>query len=163
MLRKLAYGFIGLLATGLVAYGAVLPYPAVNGPYLGDQLNNLYTITQALITMSGFQSSPGLSVSQTVGQANCTQLNASAMQEVKTSASTGYICLPPAFSGKEVNIGNATTQTIDIYSSANGAVSGTADTINGTAGSTPYTGLTSGKNASCFAPANGAWYCGSGN
>jgi hypothetical protein len=58
-------------------------------------------------------------------------------------------------------IGNGAGLTIDLYSSATSYVSGTADTINGTAGTTAYTGLTTGKNALCFAANNGAWYCGS--
>jgi len=28
-------------------------------------------------------------------------------------------------------------------------------------GTTPYTGLTSGKSAVCFVPVGGLWYCGS--
>lgn len=161
-MRKILMTTVAILASVAIAWAAQLPLPAVNGPYLGDQLNNLYAITQAYITGSGYGSHGGLSVSQTSGQANCTQLDSNALQEVKTSASTGYVCLPAAISGKEILIGNAAGQTIDLYGAPTtaSAVLGTQDTINGTTGSTPYTGMTTGKNVLCFAPANGTWYCG---
>jgi hypothetical protein len=162
-MRNFYIALSALVASVVISLGAQLPLPAVNGPYLGDQLNNLYAITQAYITGSGFGAHTKISASQTSGQANCTQLDANAQQEITTSAGTGYICLPTAIAGKELNIGNGTTQTIDIYSSAVSAVAGTADTINGTAGTTAYTGLTGNKNTTCFAPSNGAWYCGSGS
>jgi hypothetical protein len=161
-MRKILMTTAAILASVAIAWAAQLPLPAVNGPYLGDQLNNLYAITQAYITGSGYGARGGLSVSQTSGQANCTQLDSNALQEVKASASTGYVCLPAAISGKEILIGNAAGQTIDLYGAPTtaSAVLGTQDTINGTTGSTPYTGMTTGKNVLCFAPANGAWYCG---
>ena len=161
VLRNVLFTAFGLLALLGAATALQLPLPAVNGPYLGDSLNNLYQLTLAYERAEGLQNSPGLSVSQTSGQANCTQLNLAALQEVKTSAGTGYVCLPTALSGKVVMIGNASTQTIDLYGSATTAVSGTQDTINGTTGTTAYTGLTSGKSALCFAASTGAWYCGS--
>ena len=80
---------------------------------------------------------------------------------VTGSSGTGYICLPTAYSGHWQIIANATGQTIDIYSSAASYVAGTADTINTSAGTSAYTGLTTHKTAICFAYANGAWACGS--
>jgi hypothetical protein len=162
MLRKLAYSAIALIALVLVARGAGLPLPAVNGPYLGDQNNNLYAITQAHLSGSGYGSGSAITtISQTSGQSNCTQTGLTNMMHyLKTSAGTGYICLPTAYSGRLVLYLNATGQTIDVYSDATSYTSGTADTINGTAGTTPYTGLTIGKNLLCFAPANGVWACG---
>lgn len=151
-----------LVLVGVVAH-ATIPLPTSNGPSLGDLNANIYSIVQAITQNSQGGATSGLSVSQTLTQAGCTQLDSNAMQQVKTSASTGSICLPTAVAGKNVLIGNASGQTINIYSSANSFVSGTQDTINGTAGTTAYTGLTSGKNSDCFAPANGAWYCTSGN
>lgn len=137
--------------------------PGTNGAWLGDSTFNIYTLWLAIHRGQGAGYSPALSVSQTSGQANCTQLSTDWFQEVKTSASTGYVCLPTAVAGKQVVIGNASGQTIDIYSSAVSFTSGTADTINGTAGTTPYTNLTSGKTSECFAANNGAWYCTSSN
>ena len=158
-----------LVLLGFVAFSATSPYwqnntPGVTGPWLGDNYFNIYTIWRAYVTAGGMSYTSGISASQTSGQANCTVLNSDAMQEIKTSASTGYVCLPTAVAGKEVLIGNATGQTIDLYSNATSYVAGTADTINGTAGTTPYTGL-SGSNyqVQCDAIANGAWYCAAGH
>jgi hypothetical protein len=137
--------------------------PTTLGPWLGDPNINVGQLWTAYTTSQGLSYHAGLSVSQTSAQANCTQLDNSALQEVKTSASTGYICLPVAYAGRDVLIANPTTQTIDIYSSAVSFTPGTTDTINGTAGTTPYTSLTTGKNTECFSPANGAWYCSTSN
>jgi hypothetical protein len=137
--------------------GSVTP-----GPWLGDYNFNINRLFSAHAQDNGMGYSPSLSVSQTSGQANCTQLQQDGLIEVKTSAGTGYVCLPSAIAGKRTMIGNGSTQTIDLYSSATPGVQGGAtDTINGTAGTTPYTGLTNGKTAVCIASNNGAWYCGS--
>ena len=103
------------------------------------------------------------SISQTSGQSNCTVIgpvNASMLHKATTSASTGYICLPTAYAGKIVYIANATGHNLDLYSNATSYTPGTADTINGTAGTTAFTGLTSSNAyATCISPVNGAWYC----
>lgn len=155
-------GAFALVLLGVVAH-ATIPLPGINGPSLGDFNANIYSIVNAITQNSQMGFSPALSVSQVLGQANCTQLNNNALHEIKTSASTGGVCLPTATAGKEILIGNASGQTINLYSSATSFTTGTQDTINGTAGTTAYTGLTSGKNADCFVPANGAWYCASAN
>ena len=159
-----AWGLYGAVEYAKANFAAVWQNttPSVNGPWLGDTIININSIWQAITTSSGTNYWPGNSVSQTSGQANCTQLN-TGISEVKTSAATGYVCLPTAVGGRQVYIANATTQTIDIYGSAATFLSGTQDTINGTAGTTPYTNLTSGKTADCVAANNGAWYCASSN
>lgn len=167
-------GAFALVLLGIVAHASVSPFwggngigattgqtPTTAGPWLGDYTFNISNLFVAHSRLAGVGYSPAISASQTSGQANCTQLLNDGLQEIKTSASTGYVCLPTAQAGKMVFIGNASTQTIDIYSSATSFTSGTADTINGTAGTSAYTGLTSGKSAICFAANNGAWYCGS--
>jgi hypothetical protein len=134
--------------------------PGVTGAWLGDSNFNIYTLWVAHARDAGHGYTSGISASQTSAQANCTQLNNDAMQQVSTSASTGYVCLPTAVSGKVVFIAMVPSQTLDIYSSATSYVSGTADTINGTAGTTAYTGNTGGnKQTICFTPNNGAWSC----
>jgi hypothetical protein len=157
--------FVLLAASLAVGSPTTLPLPGVNGPSLGDPTTNLYSLTFAYGTQTGLFSSDVTTIDQTSGQANCTQIGNSAitssLHRLKTSAGTGYICLPTAIAGRVIYFGNATGQTIDIYSSAASYTSGTADTINGTAGSTAYTGLTTGKNAVCFTPVNGVWYCSS--
>lgn len=155
-----------LVLLGALAYAGVtsLPYPTINGPFLGDSFNNLYTITQAYVTGAGLGASDLGSVSQTSGQANCTSIPStaqSALHQVTTSAATGYVCLPTAYAGKFVMVFNATGQTIDIYSNATSYVTGTTDKINETAGSTAYTGLTTHKMLVCYAAVGGHWGCGS--
>ena len=108
--------------------------PGTTGPWLGDYTFNIYNIWLAHHRLQGVGFSPSLSVSQTSGQANCTQLNTDGLQQISTSASTGYVCLPTAVAGKIVMIAMVPAQTLDIYSSATSFTSGTADTINGTAG-----------------------------
>jgi hypothetical protein len=162
MIRKLLYATLGLAACCAIAWGAAQPLPGINGPSLGDPAANLYTLTQAYLSGSGFGTgaSSGISPSQTSGQANCTQTGlTNKLHYLKTSAGTGYICLPVAASGRDIKYYNATGQTIDVYSTPNGFTPGTADTINGTAGTSAYTSLTTGKNMECFAYANGAWTC----
>jgi hypothetical protein len=152
---------IVVLALVTAAY-AVLPTASVQGPWLGDNFVNLYTLQQAVTYNNQLGFTTAISADQTAGQANCTQLNKNPIQQVTVSAATGYVCLPTALGGQEVTIANATTQTIDVYSSAVSFVSGTPDTINGTTGTTAYAGLTTGKNAQCYS-VPGAWYCSSGN
>lgn len=166
-MKKVLLGLaIGLSIAGAVAALAAptsLPYPSINGPSIGDPLSNLYTMVDAYGHGTGLFSKNGISVSQSSGQSNCTQLGSDELQQLATSASTGYVCLPTAAAGKLVMISNATGQSIDIYSSATSAVAGTADKINGTAGTSAYTGLTSSEAMTvCQAPKAGLWYCMSG-
>ena len=151
-----------LVMLGVLAH-ATIQHPGATGPSLGDTNANIYSLTNAITLNNQMGFTSGLSVSQTATQAGCTQLSNNPLQEVKTSAGTGSVCLPTAIAGREYFIGNASGQTIDIFGSATTFVSGTQDTINGTAGTSAYTGLTTGKNAQCFSPTNGAWYCSSGS
>ena len=156
--------FGGLLLLAGLALAGPLPQPSINGPSLGDPVSNLYSVITSYTMGRGLQVSPALSVDQSSGQSNCTQLSqtaAYAVANIGTSSGTGYVCLPTAYSGHWQIIANATGQTIDIYSSAASYVAGTADTINTSAGTSAYTGLTTHKTAICFAYANGAWACGS--
>jgi len=141
---------------------ATLSLPGVNGPFLGDQNTNLYSVANAINNNNQLAFTPAISASQTVGQANCTQLT-TPLNDVTISASTGYVCLPTATAGRVVWIYNPTGQTVDIYSSATSFVSGTADTINGQPGTTAYAKMTTGLSVTCFAAANGAWACISGS
>ncbi len=159
----------GLVMLGAVAMAATSAYwggntPGTTGPWLGDANFNIASLWQAYVTGSGVNATPVISASQTTTQAGCTQLNSDMMQNVTTSASTGAVCLPPAVAGKMVYIGNSTGQTIDLFSSATpGVPGGATDTINTTAGTSAYTGLTTHKVADCVAVAAGAWFCSSGS
>lgn len=178
-MRKFVSGLaIGLVLSWVVAAVAtVSPFwsqggpgttngttPSTVGPWLGDNIFNVYTLWLSHHQGSGYGFSAALSISQTTGQANCTVLNNDKFQQVTTSAATGYVCLPTATAGKELAIAMVPAQTLDIYSSNTPFVVGTADTINGTAGSTAYTSNTgSNRTTTCRAFANGAWNCVTGN
>ena len=137
--------------------------PTSYGPWLGDTYINVGQLWQAYTTSQGLNFHAGISASQTVSQAGCTQLDSSSLQEVKTSAAAGALCLPTAFAGRDILIANATGQTISIFGSTATFAPGVQDTINTVAGTTAYAGLTTLKNTECFSPANGAWYCSTSN
>lgn len=164
--RSIGAGLALVLLGFFVAHAANSPFwgnntPGTTGPWLGDGTFNISSLYVAHARQAGIGFFSYTTISQTSAQANCTQLANDGLIEAKTSASTGYFCLPSAIAGKTVHIGNATGQTIDLYSSVTpGVPGGATDTINGTAGTTPYTGMTTGKNVICFAANNGAWYCG---
>ena len=157
---------LGALA-GVLATPTTLPLPSIPGPFLGDFGNNLYTISQQYLAGQGHGALDLGSVSQTSGQANCTQIgvrgaNDSMLFRVTTSAAAGYVCLPTAVAGRVVFISNATGQTINLYSNAVSFLTGTADTINTVAGTTLYAGLVTHATSICAAPVNGAWFCHTG-
>jgi hypothetical protein len=165
--RAFGAGFALVLLGFFAAQANVSPFwgggtvaPGTPGPWLGDSTFNINNLFRAIARGDGRAYAPSLSVSQTSGQANCTQLNADNLQQITTSASTGYVCLPSGGAGKEIVIYNGTTQSISIYANATNAVSGTTDTINGTVGSTAYTGLTTLKTTTCYTVNNGVWSCG---
>lgn len=160
--RSFGAAFALVLLGFLAAQSAALVPAAVNGPWLGDNLTNLWSLTNAHILGSGYGVGNAITtIDQSSGQSNCTATgNVNMLHYLKTSASTGYICLPTANSGRFILYLNATGQTIDVYGSNTSFVPGTQDTINGTTGSTAYTAMVSGKNLLCFSPANGLWACG---
>jgi hypothetical protein len=156
--RFRAFGAAFALVTlGALAHAA-LQLPGVQGPFLGDQNTNLYTVASAINNNNQLAFTPAISASQTVGQANCTQIT-TPLNDVTVSAATGYLCLPTATAGRVVWIYNPTGQTVDLYTSAASFTPGTQDTINGTTGTTAYTALVTTSKVMCFAPANGAWAC----
>lgn len=163
--KNVAGGFIGSLIGGSLlglVLAAPVPLPGVNGPTLGDANSNLYSIIEGYTAGRGVGVSASISASQSSTQANCTQLSQAPQYLIAnvTGASTTYVCLPTAFSGRMQLIWMNVSQTLDIYSSAVSFTPGTTDTINTTAGTTPYTSNTGKKLTLCYAYANGAWACG---
>ncbi len=168
--RAFGAGFALVLLGFLAAQANISPFwdgghttPGTTGPWLGDVTFNIWNIFRAIARDDGHGFAPSLSVSQTDTQAGCTQLNADAFQQISTSASTGSVCLPAGSAGRRVTISNVTTQTIHIYGNATATVSGTPDSINGTAGSSAYAGLTTGKMSICSTVNAGIWFCISGS
>jgi hypothetical protein len=98
--------------------------------------------------------SAGLPAAQIGDPVGCLPLNNNALQEVKVSASNGFVCLPPAIPGKRVLVGNAVGVVMTVLPAL-----GSSDLINGFAS---YAGMT-GKNGRCFVAAPGAWSCMAGS
>ena len=167
MFRRSLLATVALLASVVLASAQTLPLPGIPGPSLGDFNTNLYTLTKGVEAGSTVGVGSALSVDQSSGQSNCTQLGTVNMvHDIKTSASTGYVCLPAAVPGFYKVIMNETGQSISIYgggTSANQYLPGTQDTINGTVGSTPFTGLIAHAQAICVVGTGGAWTCSVGS
>jgi hypothetical protein len=162
--RGFGAAFALVLLGFLVAKAAsVLPLPGTNGPSLGDPTTNIYSIEQSLQNNTFSNYSSVTTVSTTLTQAGCTQLNGGMTFLTATLGGTGSVCLPTAKPAADVYIANNTGQTVNIYSSVTSWSSTQTDAINGTTGTTAYTNMTNGKSAECFAPAGGSWWCVSGN
>jgi hypothetical protein len=75
------------------------------------------------------------------------------MINISVCATTGdSVCLPVAIGGQSVYIANSGAAPCNVFSSN----ASTADTINGTAGTTAFS-LVNGKNVQAFSVAAGAW------
>lgn len=142
---------------------SVLPLPGTNGPSLGDPTTNLYSITQALQNNTFNNYYSVTTVSTTLTQAGCTQLNYGMTFLTATLGGTGSVCLPTARPGADVYVADNTGQTVDIFSSVTAWSTTQTDAINGTAGTSAYTSMTNGLSVECFAPAGGSWWCVSGH
>jgi len=150
-----------LVLLGVSAHAVFILDPP-NGPSLGTQNVNPYTLATAIGTNTQQNFQPAIVIGPSNAQATCTQLVGPMVNLITSSIANGSVCLPQAFAGREIMINNATGQTVNIFGSNSPFTVGTADTINGTAGSTAYTSLTNNKNSACFAPANGTWACNTG-
>lgn len=152
-----------LVLLGALAHGA-LQLPGVQGPFLGDQNTNLYSVAQAINLNNQNAASAALGAPNANVQATCTAI-VNPLNLVTTSVSTGSLCLPPAVAGRIVMIGNGTSNGLNLFGANAPFTPGTADTINGSTGATanttvlPSASSTANKNAFCFSPANGAWNC----
>ena len=148
---------VAFAALGAQYTMASFTLPSVNGPSLGDSNVNAYTLADAINRQNN--ASFGVATAAGSTQATCTPL-LNAYNNI-TAASTAGVCLPAAVGGTRVVLSNPGGNTMYVYSSNTPFVSGTADTINGTAGSTAYQ-VTTGKIAICHSVANGVWGCVSG-
>ena len=147
-----------LVLLGALASRATLPLPGVQGPFLGDQSTNLFTVAQAinLNNQNGFATlaAPNANV-----QSTCTAIT-QPLNQVTSSTNTGSLCLPTAVAGRLIFLANGTGNGLNLFGSNQSFTVGTQDTINGTAGSTAYTsGPAANKQTVCWAPANGVWFC----
>lgn len=77
----------------------------------------------------------------------------SAINLVTVCATAGdSVCVPPAVGGQAITVLNAGAASMNVFSSN----ASTADTINGTIGTTAFA-VAAGKNAEFISPAAGVW------
>lgn len=159
------YRFVRAITAGLglAVLLATIAKAVLPTPDTGLRLTDWFALQQAIT----FDNQVGFAtVTNAVAntQASCTAL-VFPMNNITTATTqaNASFCLPTATAGREVYIGNGSGVTINIFGSNTPFVAGTQDTINTTAGSTAYTSTTTTKNANCFAPANGTWFCTAGN
>lgn len=86
------------------------------------------------------------------GQANGVPLTAAICNVTVVGTIGDSVCLPSAVGGQEISLFNSATNSMNVFSSN----ASTADTINGTAGTTAFA-LAGGKNAEFVSPAQGVW------
>lgn len=146
-------------AFALVLLGAIsqaaLQLPGVQGPFLGDQNTNLFTVASAINQMNQAAAAPAVAAPNGNSQATCTVIT-TPLVNVTSSVATGSLCLPTATQGTFVFISNTTGNTINVFGSNQPFVPGVQDTINTTAGSTANAVATV-VHAIFFSPANGVW------
>lgn len=136
---------------------ATLNIDVPNGPSLGSQNINPFTLATA-IANNNQQNFATIVPGAANTQSTCTVV-ATPLVNIASSVANGSICLPKAIGGQTIKVLNTSGQTVNTFGSNSPFTTGTQDTINGTAGSTAYTGLTTGLSMVCFAPANGVWGC----
>lgn len=155
-------------AFALVLLGAMaqatLQIPGVQGPFLGDQNTNFFSVASAINNNNQNAFSAALAAPNANVQLTCTNIT-NPLNLVTSSVNTGSLCLPPATAGRIVMVGNGTSNGLNLFGSNTPFTPGTQDTINGTTGSTanttvlPSASSTQNKNAFCFSPGNGLWNC----
>lgn len=153
---------LGLVLLGAMAYAA-FTLPGTQGPGLGDNNVNPYTLALAINSANQTGFSAGLTAAGASSQTGSLAL-VNPFNQVTSSAASAGVTLPTATGGRSVVIfnGAAAGIVLSIFGSNSPFTAGTNDTINGTAGSTAYL-LTQGSTAACMAVANGAWACHRGN
>lgn len=145
-----------LVLLGVLSHAAlVIDVP--NGPSLGSQNINPFTLASAIQgnNQQGFATivpGPGNT------QSTCTVVR-TPLVLITSSVANGSICLPQGLGGQTIKVLNTSGQTVNTFGSNTPFAVGTQDTINGTAGSSAFTGLTNGLSMVCFSPANGVWGC----
>lgn len=149
-----------LVVLGYVAHAA-LTLPATQGPFLGDYNVNPYTLALAINNLNQNGNSPALTATGSSSQTGALPL-VNPLNQITGPAAGAGVNLPTATAGRIVMVstflggGNGP----NIFGSNTPFTVGTNDTINGTAGSTPYN-PGANKLVVCMSPANGAWICGS--
>lgn len=110
---------------------AVLPLPAFNGPYLGDQATNIYTLADAVNKLNQQQATTAVTAFVGGGQTGATALGYGLNQVATVASVADSVMLPPCNVGAVVYVTNDATNSTTVFGSRN-----RTDTINGTAGAT---------------------------
>jgi len=156
---------INFIAGALVA-SAVATAFAVQGvaPFPGFQaVDGSWLLGLAGGTNLTYQS--GITAHAGGTQAACTVLPAGiALISIDTVTSgADSVCMPFAVAGTDFQFAVNSSNSPNVYGqAANNPLTGAADTINATAGSTAYQPAGQ-KNVECFSPKNGAWRCVTGS
>lgn len=120
-----------LINTGIERARAVLPLPGVQGPFLGDTVTNLYSVTNALVSMNQQTTTTALTALAGGGQTGATQLNPGLNQVATVASAADSLQLPPCTITSIVYVTNDGANSMTVFGKA-----GRTDTINGTAGAT---------------------------
>lgn len=157
MLKNVLNMLMGMIICAAISTAfAVVGTPPIAGPALQDGV-----WLQGLAGAQNFTFQSGIVAHAGGTQAACLNLPIGiAFIQVDTVASSGdSVCLPFAVAGANIQIRNNSATTLNIFGqAANNPLTGAADTINGTAGSTNYSPTTQ-QSADCFVAKNGAWSC----
>lgn len=154
-IRDMAVGAIVSAVIGLAGYGiAAVGTPPIIGPALQDG-----TWLNGLASGQNFSYQYGITAHAGGTQAAATALTpGSYLYQVGTVASNNdSVYVPQCVQGTAFLLANAGASTLYVYGNpTTNALTGAADTINATAGSTAYQ-MTTNTNAVFFCAKNGAW------
>ena len=135
MLRTFRDMMAGAIVTFVAMFSvsafAVLTLPAFNGPYLGDQNTNLYTIAQAVNQWNQQQATVNLTARAGGGQTLATQLGYGLNQVATVASGADSVQLPACNIGAAVYVTNDGANATTVF-----GLLGRSDTLNGTAGAT---------------------------
>lgn len=136
MLKHFRDMMVGAVLTFVAMFAsnsfAVLTLPDFNGPYLGDQNTNLYTVAQAINQWRQQQTTSGLTALAGGGQTGATRLGYGFNQITVVATAADSVQLPPCNVGAAVYVTNDdSTDAMTVF-----GAQGRSDTINGTAGAT---------------------------
>lgn len=155
--RSFMYASAGLAFLGLLGYGvapavkAAFVLPATQGPFLGDNNVNPFTLAKAINEFNQHQTRDTLTATASGTQANSLQLSYG-FNEVSVVATTADgVDLPRCVNGAIVFVANTSANSMTVF-----GLVGTTDTINGTAGATGVAQANAAR-ALYFCYKTGAW------
>lgn len=132
MLKTIRDMLVGAFVASAVASAfAAFTLPAFNGPWLGDQNVNLYTVAQAINQANQQQATTSITAHAGGGQSASVALGYGFNQVGTVASGSDSVQLPPCNVGAMVYVTNDGSNSMTVFGN-----SARSDTINGTAGST---------------------------